>query len=242
MFGGMEQPENPPRQRLLRPVLAAALLLAALALVLLKWTPAVYERTAIIGPDPAAQARFNEEVVNRIGNVLLDRSGGTRLDLAVTEEMVNARIAGFLADEQGAGRPLPPVVRDLRLGFEPGAVVVVTRIGRGLSRLVVSQTLCLEVQPDGALRIRPGCLWVGALPVPSVFLGEVRQAVAERLAQESSADDDKSIDLGRYVVEALGGSPVFLGKGRKRILADHIEIQAGLIRIEGHRADAPNPP
>ncbi|MBE3098696.1 MAG: hypothetical protein IMZ44_16395 [Planctomycetes bacterium] len=236
-------PARPSRRRKVLLGILGVLFLAAVILIsLLKWTPAVYERTSIIGPDPAAQARFNEEVVNKIGNVMLDRSGGTRLDLSITEEMINARIAGFMAELERAGRPLPAAVRDLRVGFEPDRIVLATAVGRGLTRLVVSQDLRVERQPDGSLQLTPTYVWAGAVPFPAALLAGVQRTLTERLMQDAPAEDEKSVDLGRYGIEALEGSPVFLGKGRKRVLADRLEIQAGVIHIEGHRADAPKPP
>jgi undecaprenyl diphosphate synthase len=74
------------------------------------------------------------------------------------------------------------------------------------------------------------------VPFPAALLAGVQRMLAERLMQDAPAEDEKSVDLGRYGIEALEGSPVFLGKGRKRVLADRIEIQAGVLRIEGHRA------
>jgi len=38
---------------------------------------------------------FDTHVINQVGNVLLDKSGATPLDLEITEEMLNARIARF---------------------------------------------------------------------------------------------------------------------------------------------------
>jgi hypothetical protein len=236
-------PAGPSRWRKVLLAVLAALGLAAVILIsLLKWTPAVYERTSIIGPDPAAQAQFNEEVVNKIGNVMLDRSGGTRLDLSITEMMINARIAGFVADLDRSGRHLPAIVQDFRVGLEPGRIVLATGIGRGITRVVVSQDLRVQRLPDGSLQLVPTYVWAGAVPFPAALLAGVQRALTERLMQESTPEDEKSVDLGRYGIEALEGNPVFLGKGRKRVLADRIDIQPGIIHVEGHRADAPTPP
>jgi len=236
-------PARPSRWRKVLLGILGVLLLAAVILIsLLKWTPAVYERTSIIGPDPDAQAQFNEEVVNKIGNVMLDRSGGTRLDLSITEMMINARIAGFVADLDRSGRHLPAIVQDFRVGFEPGRIVLATGIGRGITRVVVSQDLRVQRLPDGSLQLVPTYVWAGAVPFPAALLAGVQRALTERLMQEPTAEDEKSVDLGRYGIEALEGNPVFLGKGRKRVLADRIDIQPGIIHVEGHRADAPTPP
>ncbi|MBM4018170.1 MAG: hypothetical protein FJ288_07545 [Planctomycetes bacterium] len=221
-------------------VIGLGLLAAVLvAVALLKWTPDVYRRTAAVGPDDPARGRFNEEVLNRIGNVLLDRSGRTRLELAVTEEMASARLAAVVDEEERAGRTLPAAVRNLRVGFEPGCVVLATRIGRGITSVVISQHLRLEAMPDGALRIEPAGLRAGLVPLPSVLLQDACRTLARRTAAGRAAEDEKSIDFTQYFLEALEGRPVFLGSGRKRILLERVQADRGVLRVEGRRADAP---
>jgi len=243
---------NLRRRRILIWAVAALVLAVATALLLLKMTPAVYRRTAVMGADEAATLRFNEEVLNKVGNVFLDRSGKTPLAMEITEEMVNSLLAQELDDEEQAGKALPPALRDMRVGFEPGRLVVATRLGDGLSSVVVSQSLRLSATEDGLLLVEPAGTSGGLLPLPGGLMDYVRRAVAaqaERL--EAGGTDpsatlgagDKTLDVWRAVLDGLDGKPVPLGKGKKRIVLDSIEIERGTLRITGHRAGKPaNPP
>ena len=221
-------------------LLVAAGAVALVALVLVKATPDVYRRTRDTGPAPAAVAQFNERVVNRVGNVLLDKSGGTSLDIEVTEEMVNARIARFLADEAASGEVVPPVLARLRVAFEPGALVVATRVGDGLTSAVVSQYLGLSADDQGRLCVRPAGTDVGCLPLPSGVLDYARRAIAAALdRRQAEGADEKDLGLWRAILDGLDGKPIPLGKGRKCIRLEHVEMQRGVLRMRGSRQAAP---
>jgi len=219
---------------------AAVLLVGAVGVVLLvKSAPNPYRRTEPMGVDAAALRQFNAGVVNHVGNVLLDASGGTRLDLAVTEAMLNARIAQFLAEEVQAGRAVPPALEHLRVGFEPGSVVLATRLGSGWSSVVVSQHFRLEADDAGRLVVRPAGASAGRLPLPLAPLEPLRQAAARALEQapgEAAGDEDDAARLWRSVLEALDGEPVHLGSGKRRIVLDEIAVERGVLRVRGHRA------
>ena len=240
----MDTPTSPrSRRRRIALIIAAALAgLVFLGILLVKLSPGVYRRTEAMGLDDAAAGRFNELVLNQIGNVFLDRSGGTRLNLEVTEEMANAKLALAVAEQEQTGKAPQPALRDLRIGFEPGRIVLATRLGSGLSAVVVSQSLRLEAGLDGSLCVVPERMGAGVLPLPAGVMEGALRALAERLARhpasEAASADDKSFDLSRAVIEALGGKPVFMGKGKNRILLDRIEIDRGVLRNEGHRAGA----
>jgi len=233
-----------PRTRRTAHLVAAGVLLAAgLAALLLKSTPGVYERTAPMGPDRDALREFNRRVVNHVGNVLLDDSGGTRLDLAVTDAMVNARVAQFLSEERRAGREVPAVLAHLRVGFEPGAVVLATRLGRGWSEVIVGQWLRLSADEQGRLVTEPVGTRVGQLPLPGGLLGTLRAAVARALAPAEDpdhggeeADEDERLRLVDAILAALDGEPVPLGKGKRRIILESVEVERGVLRMQGHRA------
>lgn len=215
-------------------VLAAA---AAVATALAKVTPGVYRRTVAQGADAEAAAMFDDRVVNHIGNVMLDRSGRTRLDLEITEPMVNARLSRLLADEAKAGHPLPPVLEDLRVGFEPGSVVLATRLGQGVSGVAVSQRLALAATPDGRLVVRPRGASVGLVPVPASFVTHLARAIVRHRAGPEGSGDGRPSELWDRVLEALDGRPVDLGKGRKRIVLESVEIDRGVLRARGHRRE-----
>jgi len=240
------QASTPRTKRLAQTATAGMLLAVGLAAIMVKSTPGVYERTAPLGPDRAALRAFNKRVVNHVGNVLLDESGGTRLDLAVTEAMVNARIAWFLDEERRAGREVPAVLAHLRIGFEPGAVVLATRVGRGWSEVVVAQWLRLSADEQGRLRTEPAGTRVGSLPLPGGLIGLLRESAAEVLARgEGAGASDRAEDeagkqrlrLAGAILDALDGKPVPLGKGKRRILLEAVEVGRGVLRMQGHRAE-----
>ncbi len=231
-------------RRIVRGLLAGALLVLALGVVLVKSTPDVYERTASMGIDREAVRRFDRRVVNHVGNVLLDESGGTALDLEVTEAMVNARIAQFLAEERRAGRTVPAVLAHLRVGFEPGAVVLATRLGQGWSGVVASQWFGLSADRQGRLRAEPAGATLGALPMPGGFLDAVRGWAAGVLPGADGAADAPDADeqephrrVLEAALDALGGEPVPLGKGKRRIILEAVEVDRGVLRMRGRRAE-----
>ena len=243
---------NLRRRRILIWAVAALVLAVVGAILLLKMVPEVYRRTTAMGADEAATLRFNEEVLNKVGNVYLDRSGRTPLALEFTEEMVNSLLVQELDDEEQAGKALPPALRDMRVGFEPGRLVVATRLGQGFSGVVVSQGFELSATEDGRLLVKAAGTSGGLLPLPGGLMDYVRRAVAAQAArlEVGRADPsatlgagDKTLDVWRAVLEVLDGKPVPLGKGKKRIILDSVEIERGVLRITGHRAGKPaNPP
>jgi len=217
----------------------AALAAVAVGLLLLKATPQVARRTAPMGFDPAAATRFNTRVINQVGNLLLDKSGATRLDLEVTEEMINARIAEMVREEERAGKSVPPALRDLRVGFEPGEIILVTRVGRGLTGVVVSQHVDVALDPDGRLRVKAAGTRAGALPLPGSVMDYARRAVAAETARlEAAPADENTLAVWRILGDALAGRPIPLGEGRKRIQLDALEIERGVLKVRGHRAPA----
>ena len=222
-------------------VLLAVLLAVLVVLVLLKSVPAAYERAGRGIRDPGAREtalrQFDADVVNHLANVLLDRSAGTRLDVTLTEEMVNARIALYRDEAARNREPVPPALAALRVAFEPGRVVFATRLGRGATSVVVSQDLHVAATADGRLRADLGDLRAGRLPVPGALSQEIAAALGA-LADEPDAPEEDTTpwDLWRAAVRAMGGEPVPLGRGKKQIRLERIEVERGVMRIEGRRA------
>ncbi len=224
-------------KKILLAIAGALVALVVVAAVLLKSPPAAYRRTAAMGADPDAVARFDEEVVNQVGNVYLDKSRQTPLDLRLTEDAVNARIVQTLADLETAGKPMPPILRDVRVAFEPGEVIVATRVGSGASAVVVAQAVRLAVGPEGRLLVQPGTTSVGLMPVPVDVVGQARPLIAREVERLQQANDDTwTLWVMLALQQALDGEAIPLGKGKKRIVLDRIEIQRGVLVIEGHQA------
>jgi hypothetical protein len=119
-------------------------------------------------------------------------------------------------------------------------MVLATRLGSGVSSVVVSQDLRLAVEPGGQLRVEPAGLAAGVLPLPGGVMGEVRRAVAGQLERLIAAKADKdTADVWRTGLDALEGKPIPVGKGKNRILLDKIEVDRGILKVAGHRAGAP---
>jgi len=228
------------RPRILRWGGAALLVAVAAVVLLLKAVPGPYSRTEPVGLDREALRQFHTRVVNHVGNVLLDESGGTRLDLEVTEAMLNARLALFLAEETEAGRAVAPALAHLRVAFEPGAVVLATRLGTGWASVVVSQRFRLEADDAGRLVVRPAGASAGRLPVPLAFLEPLHQAAARALEQPpdgAAGDGEGASRLWQAVLEAFQGELVFLGSGKRRLLLEQVETERGVLRMTGRRAE-----
>jgi hypothetical protein len=217
--------------------------------VALKVPPDAYRRTVVLGSDLAEAERFDEEVVNKVLNMMGDKSRRTVLDVTVTEAMINARIGQALAEMEEGGRPLPPVVRDARIAFEPGRVVLATRVGHGATAVVVSQELHLAVGPDGMLVTEVEGLSAGVLPIPGVLpmpgglMDQARAILAHEVARlEEKGDGGDNAEILRAFKDALDGRPVPLGKGSKQVVLDRIEIDRGVMHIVGHRSPAAEKP
>jgi hypothetical protein len=236
----VEKPRNPRRRWVLLGVLAAVLLGLLGAIVLVKWTPDFYSRNAVVVATDANRARFNAEIVNKIGNVLLDKSGKTDLDLTITEEMINIGIAGFVQDQQKAGKAVSAAIQALRVSFEPDTVIVASIVGSGATSVVAAQHLGVEVQQDGTMIVKPVGASAGALPVPETLVAEARRALAARMtAKKDPAGEEEGVNFAQCAMDALEGKPVTLGAGRKFIAVDKIRIEKGLFRIWGHVAEKP---
>ena len=201
-------------------------------------TPVFYARTEPIGADHPAKDLFNERVVNGVGNVLLDKSGRTPLDLAITEEMVNARLAKLLEETRARGESLPPALEALRIGFEPGRLIVATRVGGGAGSLVLSQHLIVAPTPDGRLRVETAGVQAGHLPLPSRLANHLVRALEEHVDRlEAERPDDPTLALWRGVLEALEGKPVVLAGKKLGIALDAVQIDRGVLRARGHRIE-----
>jgi hypothetical protein len=225
------------RKRVILAIVVALLAGLGLVVLLLKMTPDAYRRTVGTGIETKAIDRFNEEVVNRVGNVFLDRSRQTPLQLHLTEDMINARLALALEDLARTGKTVPPVLRDARIAFEPGRIVLATRLGQGATAAIVSQAVRLAIGPDGGLVVQPGGTSVGLLPMPLDIVGATRPllaAEADRL--EQAGDTTGNLEVLRAVVDAIDGKSIPLGNGKKRIVLDRIEIGRGVLEIDGHQA------
>jgi hypothetical protein len=231
-----------PAKRIAGLVGAGLAVAAAAGAWLVLATPGFYARTQPIGANHPAKDLFNERVVNGVGNVLLDKSGGTPLDLIITEEMVNARLAKFLEETQarGPGAPgLSPALKAMRIGFEPGRLVVATRVGEGLGSLVLSQHLVVAPTPDGRLQVEMAGVQAGYLPLPSRLADHLIRALrlyVDRL--EADRADDPTLALWRGVLEALEGKPVALAGKKLGIALDAVQIDHGVLRAQGHRIEA----
>jgi hypothetical protein len=163
-------------------LVVATIVVAAIVVlvVLLKLTPEVYRRT--VGMRSAAAAeQFDVEVINQYGNFMLDRSRRTPLEITLTEEMVNARVAKYVANALREGKTVPAVLYDARVAFEPGRLVLTTRAGGSITSVVLSQWFSLEVGPDGELVVAPAGTDVGLLPMPDFVFEYARGRLGDEL-------------------------------------------------------------
>jgi hypothetical protein len=235
-----EKPRNPRRRKILLGLLAAVLLAIVVLAVLVKWTPDFYRRTAGITATEANRSLLNDAVINKIGNVFLDKSGKTDLDLTITEEMVNIGIAAFVEDQQKGGKTVSAAIQALRVGFEPDTVIVASIVGSGVTSVVAAQHLAVEVQKDGTMLVKPSGASAGALPVPDTLVAEARKALASRLGGKPPAgEEEQGVNFAQCAMDALEGKPVYMGSGRRYIAVDKIKIEKGLFRIWGHLAEKP---
>jgi hypothetical protein len=231
-----------PARRLLRCIGIAMLVTAVAVAALLKATPDTYRRVAGIGPEDPAAAKFTEQLINPLGNVLLDKSGGTSLDVTLTEDVLNARLAEFLAETRAGGARLPPVLENVRVAFEPGVLFVGTRVGSGSGSVVVSHRLRLSATDDGRLLAETVALRAGMMPVPRSLVGQVAAALRLTIERaERKKGDAGGLAIWHGALDALEGKPVSLvyESGRK-VLGIHlekVEVGRGSLHVVGRRIE-----
>jgi len=227
-----------PAKRIAGLVGAGLAVVAVVGAWLVLVTPVFYARTESIGAGHPAKDLFNERVVNGVGNVLLDKSGRTPLDVTITEEMVNARLAKLLEETRARGDSLPPALEALRVGFEPGRLILATRVGGGAGSLVLSQHLIVAPTSDGRLRVETAGVQAGHLPLPSRLANHLVRALEEYVDRlEAERPDDPTLALWRSVLEALEGKPVALAGRKLGIALDAVQIDRGVLRARGHRIE-----
>ena len=226
------------RKRVAAAVGAALLLVFLVGVGLVAVTPDFYARTESLGPDHPAKDLFNERVINGVGNVLLDKSGRTPLDVTVTEEMVNARLAAFLEETRARGERLPSALKGMRIAFEPGRFILATRLGEGLGSLVLSQHLHLKPTADGRLRVETVGVRVGYLPLPIRLADLMTEALRRHVERaEAGGAEDGALEVWRGVLRALEGEPVALAGKKLGIVLDAVETDRGTLRARGHRIE-----
>ncbi|MCX5648704.1 MAG: Sua5/YciO/YrdC/YwlC family protein [Planctomycetota bacterium] len=141
--------------------------------------------------------------------------------------------------EATPGAPgLPPALEALRIAFEPGRLVVATRVGGGVGSLVLSQHLVVVPTPDGRLRVETAGVQAGYLPLPSRLANHLVRALKEHVDRlEAARPDDPTLAVWRGVVQALEGEPVSLAGKKLGIALDAVQIERGVLRARGHRVE-----
>jgi hypothetical protein len=233
---------KPLVKRWLRFFVVACAVAAVAALAMIKARPHTFRRTALLPRDGKAAARFTEEVLNPIGNVMADESGRTPLDLALTEESVNAYKPVLLRLLRDAGGSVPPVVERLRVAFEPGHVVLAAPLGEGWGEVIVTVRLTLAADDEGRLLARVVGVRAGLLPAPpsqADHLTEVLRGLADDVP--AGEGEEPKAQFLRKLRRSLEGKPVRLTVRHEDktygVRLERIEIERGRLHVVGRRIE-----
>jgi hypothetical protein len=213
------------------------------------------------------QAALFVPVKSRFANTLLDASGGTPLDVTLTDRMVNAEIR---LQPEAAGEKLPDWIWNPQVVFTREAVALMADVRVKGAEMVLSIRLAPEVTGDGRLRLRLAGMRAGRLPLPDAVAAAVadhadrRAGTLERRLRDLEAEATKVEAAGakakketrrrmryaRLELEAARGA-ADLCRGSQEIVVDmqrfHLALEAielgdGQVRIVGRRAEKPAEP
>ncbi|MCX5649554.1 MAG: hypothetical protein NTX40_10760, partial [Planctomycetota bacterium] len=208
-------------------------------------TPGFYARTEPIGADHPAKVLFNERVVNGVGNVLLDKSGRTPLDLVITEEMINARLAKFLEETRtrGPGSARVPARRDfaeatpgsprrVACGDAPGLML---RRGRGYAPRPIA--LAVEA-PETLLAVGPElknavCLVRASEAFVSQHIGDLKHPLAADYFEKTVEKMERLLEI-RPKVLAHDLHPAYYSTRYARRRAEEEGLR--LVGVQHHHA------
>ncbi|NIA22427.1 MAG: hypothetical protein GWP05_10790 [Anaerolineaceae bacterium] len=184
----------------------------------------------------------------KVNNCLQDTSGGTPLDMTLTDAAINARIRSLPASQLAR---LPAWLSNPQVVFRGGQVVLMGDIDYQGSRTVASFRLDVGVTDQGDLELEMAGTRAGRMPLPDmvgqVAIDHLDRKIAALEPKIKTADNKKRAQRMELELLALTGmrgllkgEPVTLQTRRHRLKLETVQIDDGRIRIVGRRVEKPD--
>ena len=224
------------------------ILILAGGYVLSKAEPPGYTRASDFTPQQISQqaAKFNAQTA-KVVNCLQDSSGGTPLDMTLTDSAINARIRSLPPSQL---KQLPGWLSNPQVVFRDGEVVLMGDIDFKGRRTIASFHLDVGVTDGGDLELEMAGARAGRMPMPDMVgeatIGHLDRKITALESKIKTAGDEKKAERMELELMALTGmrgllksEPVTLQTRRHRLKLDTVQIDDGRIRIVGRRVEKP---
>jgi len=218
--------------KVLRLIVLLLILSVVIAFFLYKTPPSYYNPPSTASRDvlDGWAGRFNNQM-SELANALLDKSGGTPIDVTFTEEALNGHLRTFHAK---IVENLPEDVAEPYVAFIPGRIALSARWSEGWLQTVLSAEVAVALPEPHKIEVRIESVRAGRLPLPkSLFPRIIISRISQMLKQGGFKGDSQYVlEKARAVFE---GEPILLVKRKYRVEIDKFEITPGRLHIKGRR-------
>ncbi|MBN2584844.1 MAG: hypothetical protein JXL80_17400 [Planctomycetes bacterium] len=192
-------------------------------------------------------AKFNS-VAAQVHNCVTDTSGGTPLDITLTDTAVNSYIRSLPPDQL---RQLPSWFSNPQVVFRDGEVVLMGDVYVRGHKAVGSMHMAANVTEDGDLELEMRTTKAGRLPLPDMVSKDTIEHLDHKIAElQARSGGEDGNDRKAQIAEAkllaltslrglLKGEAVTLETRRQKLKLDALEILDGRIHIVGRHVDKP---
>ncbi len=229
--------------------IVVVILLLAGGYVLSKAEPPGYTRASDFTPQQISEeaAKFNAAAA-KVHNCITDSSGGTPLDITLTDTAINAQIR---SRQPAQLDQLPHWLDNPQVVFRDGKIVLMGDLDYKGSRTVASFHLDVGVTDQGDLKLEMAGTRAGLMPLPDMVgeatIGHLDRKIAALGSKIKTVDNEKKAQRMELELMALTGmrgllkgEPVTLETRRHRLKLETVQIDDGRIRIVGRRVEKPN--
>ena len=229
--------------------IVALILFVAVSYVLSTATPPGYTRASDYTPQQISDeaAKFNAQAA-KVNNCLQDTSGGTPLDMTLTDAAINAQIRSLPPSQLAR---LPAWLSNPQVVFRSGKIVLMGDIDYKGRRTVASFHLDVGVTEQGDLELEMAGTRAGRMPLPDMVgestIGRLDRKIAALELKIKTAKNEKKtqrMELEQLALTGmrglLKGEPVTLQTRRYRLKLETVQIDDGRIRIVGRRVEKPD--
>ena len=226
--------------------IVVVILLLAGGYVLSKAEPPGYTRASDFTPQQISEeaAKFNAAAA-KVHNCITDSSGGTPLDITLTDTAINAQIR---SRQPAQLDQLPHWLDNPQVVFRDGEVVLMGDVNYRGQRTIASFHLDVGVTDEGDLKLEMVKTRAGRMPLPDMVgeatIGHLDRKITTLQGKIKTADDQKKAERMELMLMALTsmrgllkGEPVTLQTRRHRLKLEVVQVNKGRIRLVGRRVE-----
>jgi len=228
--------------------IVVVILLLAGGYVLSMAEPPGYTRASDYTPQQISEqaAKFNTQAA-KVVNCLQDSSGGTPLDMTLTDSAINAQIRSLPPSQL---KQLPGWLGNPQVVFRDGEVVLMGDVAYKGRRTIASFHLDVGVTDQGDLKLEMVKTRAGRMPLPDMVgqatVGHLDRKISTLEAKIKATDNEKKaerMELELMALTSMRGllksEPVTLQTRRHRLKLETVQIDDGRIRVVGRRVEKP---